>query len=61
MPRLDPNTNKAIVSDVCLKRKVRNYVSEFAPARNGKGYDILMRQGAVLNTQITRGCRAAEE
>ena len=24
MPRLDPNTNRGIVSDVCLKRKVRN-------------------------------------
>lgn len=61
MPRLDPNTNKGIISDVCLKRKVRNYVSEFAPERNGKGYDILIRQGAVLNTQIASGCRAAEE
>lgn len=29
MPRHDPNTNKGIVSDVCLKRKVRNYISEF--------------------------------
>ena len=52
MPRLDPNTNKGIVSDVCLKRKVRNYVSEFAPARNGKGYDILIRQGAVINKKL---------
>jgi CRISPR-associated protein Csd2 len=61
MPRLDPNTNKGIVSDVCLKRKVRNYVGEFAPSRNGNGYNILVRQGAVLNTQIASGCRAAEE
>lgn len=61
MPRLNPNTNKGIVSDVCLKRKVRNYVSEFAPARNGNGYNILVRQGAVLNNEITKGCRAADE
>jgi len=26
MPRLDPNTNKGFVTDVCLKRKVRNFV-----------------------------------
>ncbi|MDR0536305.1 MAG: type I-C CRISPR-associated protein Cas7/Csd2 [Puniceicoccales bacterium] len=26
MPRLDPNTNRGIVTDVCLKRKVRNFV-----------------------------------
>ncbi len=51
MPRLDPNTNRGIVSDVCLKRKVRNYVEEFKPARvsdNSNGYNILIRQGAVL-------------
>ncbi len=65
MPRLDPNTNRGIVSDVCLKRKVRNYVEEFAPARGGddvgNGFSIFIQQGAVLNAQIARGCRAAEE
>jgi CRISPR-associated protein Csd2 len=55
MPRLDPNTNKGIVSDVCLKRKVRNYVSEFAPSRNGSGYSILVRQGAVIGRDIAAG------
>ena len=48
MPRLDPNTNRGLVSDVCLKRKVRNYISEFAPPRNGSGYNILVKQGAVI-------------
>lgn len=64
MPRLDPNTNKGIVSDVCLKRKVRNYVDEFAPSRGGEektGHDILIRQGAILNDQISKGVKAAEE
>lgn len=55
MPRLDPNTNRGIVSDVCLKRKVRNYVSEFAPMRNGNGYNILVRQGAVIGREIAAG------
>jgi CRISPR-associated protein Csd2 len=63
MPRLDPNTNRGIVSDVCLKRKVRNYVSEFAPARNGdgNGYNILIQQGAVIETAQKRGIEAARE
>ena len=26
LPRMDPETNQGLVSDVCLKRKVRNYV-----------------------------------
>lgn len=61
MPRLDPNTNKGIVSDVCLKRKVRNYVSEFAPSRNDNGYNILIRQGAIIETEQKRGIEAAKE
>jgi CRISPR-associated protein Csd2 len=63
MPRLDPNTNRGIVSDVCLKRKVRNFVETFAPARGDSenGYDILVKQGAVLNDEINNGCRAADE
>lgn len=53
MPRLEPNTNKGLISDVCLKRKVRNYVEQFAPKRtNGNGYDIQIRQGAVMQRQI---------
>ena len=61
MPRLDPNTNRGIVSDVCLKRKVRNFVSEFAPARNGNAYNILVRQGAVINDQLDKGVKEGGE
>ena len=42
MPRLDPSNNHGIVSDVCLKRKVRNYVEMFHPRREGdaaNGYE----------------------
>ena len=63
LPRLDPNTNKGIVSDVCLKRKVRNYVDMFRPKRTSdtsNGYEILIKQGAVLNDTIIQGCKAAE-
>jgi CRISPR-associated protein Csd2 len=53
MPRLDPNTNRGIVSDVCLKRKVRNFVEQFAPpGADGWENRIFVRQGAVLNQLI---------
>jgi CRISPR-associated protein Csd2 len=47
MPRIDPETNHGIVTDVCLKRKVRNYVqlkhSDKSP------YRIYVKEMAVLN------------
>jgi len=64
MPRLDPNTNRGIVSDVCLKRKVRNFVETFPPNRasdNGNGYNLFIRQGAVLNDEITNGIEKSGE
>ena len=60
MPRLDPNTNRGIVSDVCLKRKVRNYVEQFAPSRNGNGYAILIRQGAVIEKEQGKAIEATK-
>lgn len=49
MPRLDAETNCGLVTDVCLKRKVRNYV-ELLKAEE-PGYDIYVREGRVLNEQ----------
>ncbi len=49
LPRLDPETNQGLVTDVCLKRKLRNYVAleqEGAP-----GYAIYMQEKSVLNNQ----------
>jgi CRISPR-associated protein Csd2 len=63
MPRIDPNTNKGIVSDVCLKRKVRNYIEMVKPSRKAdtdNGFEILVKQGAVLNEVIGEGIKAAE-
>ena len=48
MPRLDPETNKGLVSDVALKRKVRNFV---AMTGEGAGREIYMTEGATLNNQ----------
>lgn len=60
MPRLDPNTNRGIISDVCLKRKVRNFVETFPPDRAGddtNGYNLLVKQGTVLNNEIENGIK----
>ena len=51
LPRLDPETNCGLVSDVCLKRKVRNFVELFPPQPNGKGYRIYVTEGAILNSK----------
>jgi CRISPR-associated protein Csd2 len=47
MPRIDPQTGYGIVTDVCLKRKVREYVDLVKSGENG--YDIYVRSGVVLN------------
>ena len=47
MPRLDPETNQGLVTDVCLKRKIRNFV-ELTQA-DKLGYAIYMQEKAVLN------------
>ncbi|MGU0903254.1 type I-C CRISPR-associated protein Cas7/Csd2 [Pseudomonas aeruginosa] len=49
MPRLDPETNQGLVTDVCLKRKIRNYVS--LEQEGVPGYAIYMREKSVLNNQ----------
>jgi CRISPR-associated protein Csd2 len=64
LPRIDPTTNRGLVSDVCLKRKVRNFVSQFPATRSGdeaNGFNILIQQGAVLNTQIKAGIARSTE
>jgi CRISPR-associated protein Csd2 len=63
MPRIDPNTNKGLVSDVCLKRKVRNFVAMFPPPRagaDGNGFGIFIEQAAVLNDRISDAIKKAE-
>ena len=58
MPRLQPDTLKGLVTDVCLKRKVRNFFSLYRPdagLRNGSaspGYEVFIRENAVLQKQM---------
>ena len=49
LPRLDPETNQGLVTDVCLKRKIRNY-AEIAKGGD-TGYAIYVQEGAILNRQ----------
>lgn len=50
LPRLDPETGKGLVTDVCLKRKVRNYVqlSKCDGDKAKCGFDIYIKERAVL-------------
>ena len=55
-PRIDPETGHGLVSDVCLKRKIRNFVC-LARTEKGKpadGYDIYVKEKAILNLQHQR-------
>lgn len=51
-PRIDPETGYGLVTDVCIKRKIRNYVEL---AREGQeGYNILVKPDRALNTKFTQ-------
>lgn len=56
LPRLDPETNKGLVTDVCLKRKIRNYVT--LDKGDSEGFSIYMKEKAVLNNQHAIGRKA---
>ena len=47
MPRIDPETGLGLVTDVCLKRKIRNYVETVKD--NAPGYRIYIKDGVPLN------------
>ena len=54
-PRVDPETGHGLVSDVCLKRKIRNFVCLAKSDPNTgvphDGYDIYVKEKAILNDQ----------
>ena len=47
MPRIDPETGYGLVTDVCLKRKIRNYVEDLK--EDTPGYRIYVKEGIPLN------------
>ena len=50
LPRIDAETGMGLVTDVCLKRKVRNYVQMSKECKDG--FDIFIKEKAVLNNLI---------
>lgn len=56
MPRIDPETSYGLVTDVCLKRKIRNYVD--IVKCNQPPYEIYIREKAILNLTHKRAHEA---
>lgn len=52
LPRVDPETGHGIVTDVCLKRKIRNYI--YLTKENKAPYEIYVKEKAILNKQHER-------
>jgi CRISPR-associated protein Csd2 len=60
MPRLQPDTLRGLVTDVCLKRKVRNFFARHSTNGDLKGeghqpdarYHLFIREGAVIQTLV---------
>lgn len=48
-PRIDSETRHGLMTDACLKRKIRNYVSMVS------GQEIFVKEGSVLNNSINQG------
>ena len=60
-PRIDPETGHGFVSDVCLKRKIRNFIMLAKSGAAGDplpGFDIYVKEKAVLNHQHQRAYEA---
>ena len=57
MPRIDPESGLGLVTDVCLKRKIRNYVET---VKEGEaGYQIYIRSGLLFLRSGQRSLRQA--
>ena len=59
MPRIDPETSAGLVTDVCLKRKIRNFVEIFK--EDEPYYNILVKPDKALNTKFTEAYEAIGE
>ncbi len=56
MPRIDPETSHGLVTDVCLKRKIRNYVE--IVKENQAPHEIYIREKGILNHNHERAHKA---
>lgn len=59
LPRLDPETNRGLVTDVAIKRKIRNYVA-LEKEEGALGYAIYMQERSVLNRQHKKAYQALD-
>ena len=57
-PRLDPQTMQGMVSDVCIKRKIRNFVQ--LHKKGQPGFDLHVQHGTVLNENILTACKKTD-
>jgi CRISPR-associated protein Csd2 len=58
MPRFDPETGHGLVTDVCLKRKIRNHVA--LTKEGAEGFNIYVQEKAVLNQTNEMAYKAFE-
>lgn len=58
MPRLDPESSKGLVTDVCLKRKIRNFIELTEP--ESPGFEIYVKEKSVLNEQNRKAYTALD-
>lgn len=58
LPRIDPETGNGLVTDVCLKRKIRNYVG--LVKNDQPPYEIYVKEKAILNNTHKRAYEAID-
>ncbi len=58
MPRYDPFTNQGLITDVCIKRKIRNYVQ--LSKNDTDGFRIYVQEGDILNEKHREAYKALE-
>lgn len=56
MPRIDPESGLGIVTDVCLKRKIRNYIETVK--EDEEGYKIYIKENIPLNRSDREACKS---
>ena len=54
MPRIDPESGLGLVTDVCLKRKIRNYIETVK--EDAEGYKIYIKDDVPLNRSDREAC-----
>lgn len=57
MPRIDPESGLGLVTDVCLKQKIRNYIETVK--EDADGYKIYIKEDVPLNRSDRQACQAA--